>query len=57
MWPQITIIVFFAIIGTNALINHGKPKPGNFSFWLYLVNMSIWNICLYYGGFYDVFNK
>lgn len=57
MWPQITIIVFFAIVGTNALINHGKPKQGKYSFWIFLISLVIWNACLYYGGFYNVFNK
>ena len=53
MWPQITIIVLWTIHITAHLVNHGKPRTGNFSFWWALVNIGgLWYI-YNAGGFFN----
>ena len=51
-WPQITIIVLWAIGAYEALIDHGKPKDGKHNFYVTLASTGIGIFVLYSGGFF-----
>ncbi len=50
-WPQITMIVIFAIAGTVSIIEHGKPK-GNHSMFTMLISIALEVWILSAGGFF-----
>jgi hypothetical protein len=49
--PQIVIIVFLAIGGTMALLNHNKPRA-DWNFWHWTISAIIWTTVLWWGNFF-----
>lgn len=50
-WPQITMIVLFAITGTVSLVQHGQPRtPHSFPVMLFSIVIEVW--ILVAGGFF-----
>lgn len=51
--PQI-IVLSLMIIGLLLAANlHGKPKKGDYNFWVTLTSSIITFLLLYWGGFFD----
>lgn len=50
-WPQITMIVLFAIAGTVSIIEHGKPK-GNYNMFVMGFSIALELFILIQGGFF-----
>ena len=51
-WPQITIIVMYALSFGTELSRHGKPKEGVYNAWYSLIGTVIGIAILYCGGFF-----
>ena len=54
-WPQITMIVLFAVGLLIAARDHGKPKIGSWAkdnFWVSLADKVLLVGLLYFGGFW-----
>lgn len=51
-WPQITIIVLWAISLLISAKEDGKPKTGHHSFWVVAISCAINFAILYCGGFF-----
>lgn len=51
-WPQITVIVMFAMGFAINLERHGKPKTDNYSVGISIVSIFINIVLLYCGGFF-----
>ena len=57
MTPQ---IIYLSLVFAGMLIaanQHGKPKEGKHNIWYSLIAQTIIMLCLYYGGFFNVFIK
>lgn len=57
MTPQ---IIYLSLIFVSILLHankHGKPKDGKYNIWYVLIGQTIVMLCLYYGGFFNVFIK
>jgi len=51
-WPQVTLLLFWAVALLLMARDHGKPKKGFDNFWLSLVVLAIYAGLLYFGGFF-----
>ena len=50
----IVLIVLMAISAGINIEQHGKPKTGNHSIWIWLVSVALEIGLLYWGGFFGV---
>ena len=52
-WPQITMIVVYALAFGIDLSRHGKPKEGTYNALTSLIGSVIGIVILYCGGFFN----
>jgi hypothetical protein len=51
--PQIIIIAWYTFALLSCAKDHGKPRTGNWNFWLNLAVLGLHALLMWWGGFFD----